>query len=547
MKELLFILSDGVTDTTLKYSPDGWDESMIDLERSDLFYGIVRAYTVKLDFLKDGNLYLRNVYFNYGVKKTISLTIQKLNKKTQLYEIKYTGNIDFNSINLTKRKCSVSTVETGFYALVKQNYNIKFDIITDTTYLPTTIIKLPLSTSWSPTTFVDFKGIHISDMIKYVANKMLGGVYSFSGGTLGGQYLWTGGIFGGDYDIDTSIIDGSDLFFCNYATTASSDGIAKMNLSFEDIFKILDSNFGLSIDVVWTGTKYKLIIKTKDDIFRIDTYCDFGEISNYKIYQYDKVFSDITVGWDSSGDASTSLPICPPEYSPDPHAHPQSIGYFEINKSSNWKYDTSLNNSFDATVKIKTDFGSFFDQVYSSNGNYDVVDAYLFNVPESTIGSTTARRMFFYHLEKQHLGMYPENYIYNNELSPKRCFLRNQKYYNSLMYNICDYLSFAKTEMTQNDVKSEVPGSDFAYLNEHDAIAIDKNNIYFKPIVIEITSSASMDSYDKLKQSNVGVRFTNKGNVFTGIFLKMQIKVSSPTVSTITMLCGPDNDLTKLK
>lgn len=129
MKQLQFILSDGVNlPVELKFSPDGWNESIINRTRNDNYYSVSEKFTTQLTFVEDGAAYLKNIFYTKGIDGFCKLTITQLNDTTLQYVTIYQGNIDFSTFVDGRFQVKVNINEGSFWETIKAKEKTDYEI-----------------------------------------------------------------------------------------------------------------------------------------------------------------------------------------------------------------------------------------------------------------------------------------------------------------------------------------------------------------------------------------------------------------------------------
>lgn len=119
---------------TLKYSPEGWKDTLVKYARNNTWLGMIRDMTASMKFLKDGASILKNRVGLYGVEAICYLGILKLDR-TGLpynYESWYLSEIDFTKYKETITGVQASALEGGLIKYLKANQNTTYEIPVDT-------------------------------------------------------------------------------------------------------------------------------------------------------------------------------------------------------------------------------------------------------------------------------------------------------------------------------------------------------------------------------------------------------------------------------
>jgi len=122
--------SDGVTPAHLQFSPDGWNDTMVNWGRSNKYLGLFREFSVPLNFVKDGAKILRWAMWNYGIEAVLYLSILKLDRTTfpDKYEQWYTGELDFSQYKQTKNGVDITIMEGGLSKILKAQEGTSYEI-----------------------------------------------------------------------------------------------------------------------------------------------------------------------------------------------------------------------------------------------------------------------------------------------------------------------------------------------------------------------------------------------------------------------------------
>jgi len=122
--------SDGVTPAHLQFSPDGWNDTMVNWGRSNKYLGLFREFSVPLNFVKDGAKILRWAMWNYGIEAVLYLSILKLDRTTfpDKYEQWYTGELDFSQYKQTKNGVDITIMEGGLSKILKAQEGTSYEV-----------------------------------------------------------------------------------------------------------------------------------------------------------------------------------------------------------------------------------------------------------------------------------------------------------------------------------------------------------------------------------------------------------------------------------
>ena len=111
--------------TPLPEEPNGTRDILIGWERDLKRFGLVRNFSLKLDFVLEGAQILRHIFFNRTIEEKVFLVIQRhdvLTTETEyehLYKYFYKGELDLSTVVDTGSRLSVSIIEGGLHKLLK--------------------------------------------------------------------------------------------------------------------------------------------------------------------------------------------------------------------------------------------------------------------------------------------------------------------------------------------------------------------------------------------------------------------------------------------
>lgn len=126
--EFLYRIIIGTTNYDLVQSPIGWEENIINFKRDTKYWGIIKDFTVPLEFVVDGATLLRTQYYQYGSEAFVRLAIFRLNRKTWEYEQFFIGELDFSKATDKIETFTVNVMQGGIAKLISAYDNVKYDI-----------------------------------------------------------------------------------------------------------------------------------------------------------------------------------------------------------------------------------------------------------------------------------------------------------------------------------------------------------------------------------------------------------------------------------
>lgn len=123
-------LQNTATKTPLVFTPSGWREKTLKLDRGFEYWGVIRSFSLPLRYVKDGAKILRNLYYTYGVEAKCQLYIEQHNDTIAVWDYQpyYAGDIDFSRSNDMKNYFTIEITESGFLSKFKAKENTTKEI-----------------------------------------------------------------------------------------------------------------------------------------------------------------------------------------------------------------------------------------------------------------------------------------------------------------------------------------------------------------------------------------------------------------------------------
>lgn len=124
------VLKTDGTPAKLRFSPLGWAETLINFGRNNRYLGLFRAFSIPLEFPKDGAKILRHIKWTVGMEAIRYLTISKLHPLLfpDTYQTWYTGEFDFSKFRQKKNGVDIQLVEGGLSKLLKAYEGTTFEV-----------------------------------------------------------------------------------------------------------------------------------------------------------------------------------------------------------------------------------------------------------------------------------------------------------------------------------------------------------------------------------------------------------------------------------
>lgn len=111
-----------------KYSPDEWNNNVLNWTRSIDNAETLVKYTTSFTFIKEDAGYLRDCYEDTGVFSKVKFIIEQYDYNEFTYKPYYSGDIDFYSYERNKHKVSIVTTDIGYRASVMANLDTTYEI-----------------------------------------------------------------------------------------------------------------------------------------------------------------------------------------------------------------------------------------------------------------------------------------------------------------------------------------------------------------------------------------------------------------------------------
>lgn len=126
MQDLQFIITRNGIATTLTHSPDGWDDALIQTERSMKYYGMFRSFSIPLKFVKDGATLLKRIFYYWdfnadsaSYEAKVYFQVNKLNKLTLVYEQTFKGELDCSTFKDFGHYVEINVIDGGLSSIIK--------------------------------------------------------------------------------------------------------------------------------------------------------------------------------------------------------------------------------------------------------------------------------------------------------------------------------------------------------------------------------------------------------------------------------------------
>ena len=134
-KPFKFVLSEPSEGSlTLHHAPDGWQDAETTYSRHKTYGSVLRsASTNELTFYKEGRDFLKNVYENTGIDANATMTVQKLNTTTWVYDdYPAAGKFDFSTYQVNEKSVKIQMMDTSFKEKVLNRASTEVNLISKT-------------------------------------------------------------------------------------------------------------------------------------------------------------------------------------------------------------------------------------------------------------------------------------------------------------------------------------------------------------------------------------------------------------------------------
>lgn len=120
----------------LKYTPDGWKDTLVNFGRSITYMGLFREFTVPMRFVKDGAKILRYILWTKGKNAIAYFALHRLNRLAypHSYDTFTYGELDFvkSKQKQDDKTFTINVMQGGLSKLLKAGENTVYDIAVNT-------------------------------------------------------------------------------------------------------------------------------------------------------------------------------------------------------------------------------------------------------------------------------------------------------------------------------------------------------------------------------------------------------------------------------
>lgn len=501
MKDLVYIITKGFESTTLEHSPDGWDDSVINVERSLSFYGIFRSYTVSLKFMLDGASLLRAFFYSKDIED-VKLTIQKLDRLSLTYQTIFTGIFDFTTFVDTEYAVEITINDKGLSNLIKSNIDNEYDL----NFLTSNSFRIYSGTSYSTAEFIYFSRL-LNLVLERVTN---------------------GGISQGVYLINDQVLTTEEAGSIRRVITNHSalKGYRMFNVktSLRDLLKALFVYFQITASVELISGKETLVLKKLDSVFSSTSQHLADRITDFRLsIASDFIFDKISIGHPTQ------------EYS-DQNEAIREFNCTSIFKSKNI---INVNSELDLVSPYRADWKGMLESKSSPEfyTEEEIFVAVIQRIPPEN----------YLKLEDgvvSNPSFPPALAWYNTRISPKHLLMFHQNFIDSCRYGGGGIVEFISTSF-QNAGNTTYSGIDpgvfegSGYEHGSNALFVPLYAEFVTDLPADIIATITSNPYSKFE-------FSYKGYGFSGYLISVSLKLHGKASAKFKLLLAPDTDLTKL-
>lgn len=503
MKDLIYIVTKGLTSTTLEHSPDGWDDSIVNIERSVNFYGIFRSYTVSLKFMLDGASLLRS-YFYSKEAEDIKLVIRKLDRMTLTYQTVFTGIFDFNTFVDTEYSVEVVINDKGLSNLIKSNLDNEYYV----SFLTSNSFRLYTGSAYSTVEFIYF-----SKLLNLILDRAT-----------------NGGVNQGIYGIDDQVLTieeaGSIRKVLTNHNAIKGNRMFNAKTSLKDVLKALFVLYQITASVETISGKETLVLKKLDAVFSQNTQRLTSRISDFRLaIASDFIFDKILIGHPSQ------------DYGDTVDAN-REFNCTSVYKSKNMM---NVNSELDLVSPYRADWRGMKESNSLPNAFIDEDELFVAVVqrvpPENYIWLETG--------VVYNSSFPPALNWHNTRISPRHLLQFHQNFIDSCRYGGAGFVEFISSDFVNNGNNVTYAGIDDG-LNEGSGYE-HGNNSLFIPLYAEFTTDLPANIITIIAENPYSeFEFQYNGSWFSGYLISVGLKLHGKSSAKFKLLLSPSTDLSKL-
>jgi hypothetical protein len=232
-KDLRYTITTDYGVTVLAHATKSWEEGQVQWMRSLKYWGMFRSFSIPMQFALDGRDVLAGIFAEQGAQGNAEVLIERLNRGAwSEYKTYYNAKCDFTQAKLSDSYFDVNLVEGGLSYQIKSKENVVYDLLESPafSYLQLENVRINVNPV-DPDKFVEMATIRSA--FEAILVSMTGTE----------QRVVSDFLDGLQSDALIIFISSGILMRCGSGT-----GV-KMNVSFEDLFNILNSRFCIGIGI----------------------------------------------------------------------------------------------------------------------------------------------------------------------------------------------------------------------------------------------------------------------------------------------------------
>lgn len=503
MTKLKFILTYNGGTTTLNYSPEGWDETLVRWERSVKYLGLFRSFTVKLKFVKEGAALLRQAFYTEGPGAEVSVTIQRLDKISLEYYTAYQAEVDFATFKDSANYVEVSLAEGGLSKLIKENEGDERHFITidPATHNGT---GFPISTG-SGTVIA----CNLIDIFRSIIN-----------------IITDGGITSGSYAVKSDLLESKQDFIVlvNSRKNYLHEHF-EIKTSLKDFFKSVNALFGIGMGIEVINNKETLVLEQRAHFFDSTSIIhSFNDVADFELsVKDDLIFNNIKLGYPEQDYDEA-----------DPSHEPNTYSIFKPNKPN------GVVSELDITSKYRGDYTGLIELLEDpeqDSNDWEIFFAEVYDMLPP-VGLVPVAGLI------RNGGSGDEFPLFNSNLTPHKLLDAHRTFIESCLYGTPSIKFVSGGNNIFNNEVNAYPNQ--GWVAESQGVDLNPPSL-FLPYTISITVPLVDDLNNIITRSSTGVvAFDWRGNSYKGYIFDCKVKLAGRGETQFKLLAAHDNDLSTL-
>lgn len=512
MKELAFTIKSGFNTYDLVHSPDGWDDAMLEIERSTTMLGIVRSYSIQLKFMLDGAKILRDIFYNRIPDET-SLTIKKLNRMTLQYENLFTGIFDFSTFVDTDYSVEVTILDNSLANYIKKNFDKEYtvEIVSNKSFY-----HWDNQQAIKPTQYMYFHELLYKVLDVVTEGKLALGIFS--------------------YDFNVIITSDEVKTVITNSVALQGGALSVITTSLKNILQSLFVLYRVVATIESIDNIQTFVLRSIESTFPEESSFLIENITDFKLtLAKDFIYDTLAIG--------------------HPIQEGDNVRVYEFGATSKFKNDSAfiMNKELDLVSRYRADVTGI--EEYAEH----------YGTPDQTVNEIFVISIIYYqpdNIFRINTGsVYYKNGSYqglpNVALSPRRLLLLNERFVNSCYYGISNSVFFtsAPFNISKIETVSHAPVGERMFEGSGYARSL---GAFFIPFYFEFTAILPEEftyndvvypfNYNALSiPALLRFKFQYENEWYEGFLMSMKLNVSGrKNKAMIKLLSTTDNNLSKL-